>query len=179
MTDEERLLWRHLWRIPVEGTHFRRQASVGAYYPDFISHRLKLIVEVDGAHHSADDQLRRDEVRTRWFESQGYRVVRFWNHEIKKRTGFCARYNLCGDGRTEITPASARWCRRYWRLRGRHPAPALRADPPHQGEGGELNYARPALGTSLRGNPRPHAAQGGRRPQEDADRRSGRGGSDL
>ncbi|WP_352812352.1 DUF559 domain-containing protein [Mesorhizobium sp. M0387] len=27
MTDEERILWRHLWRIPVEGTHFRRQAS--------------------------------------------------------------------------------------------------------------------------------------------------------
>ncbi|WP_352812904.1 DUF559 domain-containing protein, partial [Mesorhizobium sp. M0387] len=26
MTDEERILWRHLWRIPVEGTHFRRQA---------------------------------------------------------------------------------------------------------------------------------------------------------
>ncbi|WP_367118502.1 endonuclease domain-containing protein, partial [Mesorhizobium sp.] len=83
MTDEERLLWRHLWRIPVEGTHFRRQASVSAYYPDFLSHRLKLIIEVDGSHHSADDQLRHDEVRTRWFESQGYRVVRFWNHEIK------------------------------------------------------------------------------------------------
>jgi very-short-patch-repair endonuclease len=83
MTDEERLLWRHLWRIPVEGTHFRRQASVGTYYPDFISNRLKLIIEVDGSHHSADDQLRHDERRTRWFESQGYRVVRFWNHEIK------------------------------------------------------------------------------------------------
>ncbi|WP_245489682.1 DUF559 domain-containing protein, partial [Mesorhizobium sp. M2D.F.Ca.ET.140.01.1.1] len=76
-------MWRHLWRIPVEGTHFRRQASVGGYYPDFISHRLKLIIEVDGSHHGADDQLRHDEARTRWFESQGYRVVRFWNHEIK------------------------------------------------------------------------------------------------
>lgn len=83
MTDEERTLWRHLWRIPVEGTHFRRQASVGTYFPDFISHRLKLIIEVDGAHHSFDAQQRHDEVRTKWFESQGYRVIRFWNHEIK------------------------------------------------------------------------------------------------
>ncbi len=83
MTDEERLLWRHLWRIPVEGTHFRRQASVGDYYPDFMSHRLKLIIEVDGFHHGFDDERRRDEVRTRWFESQGYRVIRFWNHEVK------------------------------------------------------------------------------------------------
>lgn len=83
MTDEERVLWRHLWLIPVEGTHFRKQASVGIYFPDFISHRLKLIIEVDGAHHSFDDQQRHDERRTKWFESQGYRVIRFWNHEIK------------------------------------------------------------------------------------------------
>ncbi|WP_246670982.1 MULTISPECIES: DUF559 domain-containing protein [unclassified Mesorhizobium] len=83
MTDEERTLWRHLWRIPVERHSFRKQASVGIYFPDFISHRLKLIVEVDGAHHSFDRQQRHDEIRTKWFESQGYRVIRFWNHEIK------------------------------------------------------------------------------------------------
>ncbi|MER9327182.1 DUF559 domain-containing protein [Mesorhizobium sp. M0488] len=83
MTDEERILWRHLWRIPVEGTHFRKQASIGIYFPDFISHRLKLIVEVDGAHHGFDDQQRHDELRTKWFENQGYRVIRFRNHEIK------------------------------------------------------------------------------------------------
>ncbi|RWE06825.1 MAG: DUF559 domain-containing protein, partial [Mesorhizobium sp.] len=90
MTDEERILWRHLWRIPVEGTHFRKQASVGIYFPDFMSRQLKLIIEVDGAHHSFDDQQRHDEVRTKRFETQGYRVIRFWNHEVKKRTGFRA-----------------------------------------------------------------------------------------
>jgi very-short-patch-repair endonuclease len=42
-----------------------------------------LIIEVDGAHHSFDDQRRHDEHRTKWFEGQGYRVIRFWNHEIK------------------------------------------------------------------------------------------------
>jgi very-short-patch-repair endonuclease len=140
MTDEERLLWRHLWRIPVEGTHFRRQASVGAYYPDFISHRLKLIVEVDGSHRNADDQLRHDEVRTRWFESQVYRVVRLWNHEIK----------------TNWIPCSIQFMRRWKNgnhtcicamvpkvLAAERPPPrpgATRRPSPSRG-GWELNYA--------------------------------------
>ncbi|GAA2860819.1 very-short-patch-repair endonuclease [Aminobacter niigataensis] len=84
MTDEERILWKHIWRIPVEGTHFRRQASLGIYFPDFISHRLKLIIEIDGAHHGFDDQRRHDQTRTLWLQSQGYRVIRFWNHEVKQ-----------------------------------------------------------------------------------------------
>ncbi|WP_432288451.1 endonuclease domain-containing protein [Aminobacter sp. BA135] len=73
-----------MWRIPVEGTHFRRQASLGVYFPDFVSHRLKLIIEVDGAHHGLDDQRRHDHTRTLWLESQGYCVLRFWNHEVKQ-----------------------------------------------------------------------------------------------
>ena len=52
MTDEERIVWHHLWRIPVEGTHFRKQAPIGPFYADFVSHRLKLIVEIDGATHA-------------------------------------------------------------------------------------------------------------------------------
>ena len=83
MTDEERVLWHHLWRIPVEGTHFRRQASLGVYFPDFVSHRLKLVIEIDGVPHSLEEQRRHDEKGTRWLRSQGYRVVRFWNDEVK------------------------------------------------------------------------------------------------
>ena len=84
MTDEERILWHHLWRIPVEGTHFRKQAPTGVYIADFISHRLKLVVEIDGVHHSLDGQLQHDQKRDSWFSSQGYRVIRFWNHEVKE-----------------------------------------------------------------------------------------------
>ena len=84
MTDEERILWRHLWRIPVEGTHFRRQAPVGRYIADFLSHRLKLAIELDGAQHRFEAHRVRDRERDRWFESQGYVVLRFWNHEVKK-----------------------------------------------------------------------------------------------
>ena len=84
MTDAERILWRHLWRIPIEGTHFRRQAPVGRYIADFLSHRLKLAIELDGAQHGFEAHRVRDRERDRWFESQGYVVLRFWNHEVKK-----------------------------------------------------------------------------------------------
>ncbi len=84
MTDEERILWSQIWRIPVEGTHFRKQASFGVYYPDFISHRLKLIIEIDGAQHGFNYQKLHDEKRTLWLQSQGYRVLRFWNHEVRQ-----------------------------------------------------------------------------------------------
>jgi len=84
MTDEERILWSQIWRIPVEGTHFRKQAILGRFYPDFVSHRLKLVIELDGGQHSEDATARRDAERDRWMESQGYRVLRFWNHEVRR-----------------------------------------------------------------------------------------------
>jgi hypothetical protein len=34
-TPPERLLWRALKELPMEGTHFRRQAPIGPYVVDF------------------------------------------------------------------------------------------------------------------------------------------------
>src|SRR5579864_6832678 len=47
MTDAERKLWWHLRRLPMEVSHFRRQASIGPYFADFASHRYRLVIEVD------------------------------------------------------------------------------------------------------------------------------------
>ena len=82
MTPAERRLWWHLDRIPVEETHFRRQAPVGPYVVDFVCHRARLIIEVDGSQHGFDQNRRSDEVRTEWLEAEGSRVMRFWNHEV-------------------------------------------------------------------------------------------------
>ncbi len=82
MTEAERRLWWHLDRIPVPGTHFRRQAPIGPYIVDFTCHRPKVVIEVDGAQHGFDQHAQNDVVRTEWLESQGYRVLRFWNREI-------------------------------------------------------------------------------------------------
>jgi very-short-patch-repair endonuclease len=81
-TPHERILWRALKEIPLEGTHFRRQAPIGRYVVDFFCPAKRLIIEVDGGHHNDDDDARRDRDRQHWLEKEGYRVVRFWNSEI-------------------------------------------------------------------------------------------------
>ena len=40
----------------------------------------KLIIELDGGQHA--DQEDYDAQRTAFLESEGYRVIRFWNHEV-------------------------------------------------------------------------------------------------
>jgi very-short-patch-repair endonuclease len=63
-------------------SHFRRQATIGPYFVDFTCHELKLVIEVDGGQHNKADCMVSDAARTQFLESQGYRVLRFWNHEV-------------------------------------------------------------------------------------------------
>jgi very-short-patch-repair endonuclease len=81
-TPHERILWRALKELPIEGTHFRRQAPIGPYVVDFFCPARKLIIELDGGHHNEDETAGRDRERQTWLEQEGYRVVRFWNSEI-------------------------------------------------------------------------------------------------
>jgi very-short-patch-repair endonuclease len=78
-TDVEKLLWQHLRQPPFKEHHFRRQATIGPYFCDFASHKLKLVIELDGGQH-ADNPA--DARRTAELESKGYRVLRFWNNEV-------------------------------------------------------------------------------------------------
>jgi very-short-patch-repair endonuclease len=45
---------------------------------DFASHRRRLVIEVDGGQHTRTA----DEVREKVIESEGYSILRFWNHEV-------------------------------------------------------------------------------------------------
>ena len=81
-TDAEAKLWHHLWRIPIEGTHFRRQVPIGRYFADFACHQIGMIIEIDGGQHAEDAARLHDEQRTAFLVAQGYHVVRFWNHEV-------------------------------------------------------------------------------------------------
>jgi very-short-patch-repair endonuclease len=82
MTDAERRLWRYLRRHFLD-VHFRRQVPIGPYIVDFACLRRMLVVEIDGGQHMGSPE---DEVRDRWLGSRGYRVLRFWNHEVLKNT---------------------------------------------------------------------------------------------
>ena len=79
-TDAERALWRRLRNRQLAGWKFRRQVSMGKYIVDFVCYERKLAIEVDGGHHQ--ERVPFDTARTAWLESQGFRVLRFWNHEV-------------------------------------------------------------------------------------------------
>ena len=81
-TDAERTLWRHLRYRGISGHKFRRQQLVGAYIVDFICYERRLIIELDGGQHNEQVAVAYDVERTVWLESQGFRVLRFWNHQV-------------------------------------------------------------------------------------------------
>ena len=82
LTDAERILWAGLRDFKQAGLHFRRQAPFGKYIADFACHNAKLIVELDGDQHGADDAVIYDAERTTYLESCGYRVIRFSNGDV-------------------------------------------------------------------------------------------------
>ena len=80
MTDAEQLLWRHLRRGQLDGFKFRRQHPFGNYILDFVCLEAKLIIEVDGGQHVANEE--EDAKRSAVLNKAGFRVLRFWNHEV-------------------------------------------------------------------------------------------------
>ena len=83
-TDAEIKLWSALKNRQLGNFKFRRQSPVGKYVADFICHEKTLIVEVDGGQHM--EASRKDDERTAWLVSQGYRVIRFWNDQVLEET---------------------------------------------------------------------------------------------
>ena len=80
MTDAEQQLWKHLRRGQLDGFKFRRQHPFGDYILDFVCLEARLIIEVDGGQHVANEI--EDAKRTAVLNKAGFRVLRFWNHEV-------------------------------------------------------------------------------------------------
>jgi len=80
-TKAERILWHRL-RGSQLGVKFRRQVPLEGYIVDFVCFEKKVIVELDGSQHAAPAHRRRDTQRDAILERLGFRVLRFWNHEI-------------------------------------------------------------------------------------------------
>ncbi|MBE7535035.1 MAG: endonuclease domain-containing protein [Anaerolineales bacterium] len=79
LTPAERKLWAVI-RNGQLGVNFRRQHAIGIYIPDFVCVEKKLIIELDGSQHL--EQKEYDEKRTKFLNSLGYKVIRFWNHDV-------------------------------------------------------------------------------------------------
>ena len=82
-TDAERRLWAVLRDRRLQGYKFRRQHPIGRFIVDFACTKHRLVIEADGGQH---DENPSDARRTAWLESQGWRVIRFWNNDMLANT---------------------------------------------------------------------------------------------
>jgi very-short-patch-repair endonuclease len=83
LTDSERRLWFRLNNRQLGGHKFVRQEPIGPYIADFVCRRQKVVVELDGSQHIESGS---DRVRDAFLASHGYRVLRFWNEEVRSNT---------------------------------------------------------------------------------------------
>jgi very-short-patch-repair endonuclease len=84
LTPQEVKLWVRLRELRALGFHFRRQSPLGSYIVDFECRKARLVVEVDGGQHNLDSGLRADAKRDTDLQHDGYRVLRFWNHDVDR-----------------------------------------------------------------------------------------------
>jgi very-short-patch-repair endonuclease len=81
-TSAERRLWERLRRQQVAGFRFRRQVILAGSIADFACFEARMVIEVDGATHSTDEEIASDVARSAALAMQGYDVLRFTNDDV-------------------------------------------------------------------------------------------------
>ena len=81
-TDVERKLWFALRDRRFHRFKFRRQQPIGPYVADFVCFEAKLVIELDGDQHGQVSNEVYDRARSERLKADGFRVIRFWNHEL-------------------------------------------------------------------------------------------------
>lgn len=107
-TDAEQTLWARLRDRQLCGAKFRRQHPIGPFVTDFCCPKRKLVVELDGGQHA--EEIAADQKRSRFLEAQGYRVLRFWNHDVLSDTASVLERiaEVLGDPHPSPLPERAR-----------------------------------------------------------------------
>jgi very-short-patch-repair endonuclease len=77
-TAEERAIWALLRETR---PRFTRQLPVGPYIVDLACRSRRVAVELDGSQHL--DASSYDAARTAFLERLGWRVLRFWNSDVR------------------------------------------------------------------------------------------------
>ncbi|ATA72906.1 leucine--tRNA ligase [Capnocytophaga sp. H4358] len=81
MTQAETILWEKLKSKKLDAK-FRRQHVIGDYIVDFVCLAKRLIIEIDGGYHNAENQQVLDKERTEILNELGFEVIRFTNEEV-------------------------------------------------------------------------------------------------
>ena len=81
-TRAEALLWSQLRGRDLEGRKFHRQFPIGPYVVDFICWSERLVIEIDGGQHDANEGREAD--RTRWLRAQGFSLLASGTTRLRK-----------------------------------------------------------------------------------------------
>jgi len=100
-TNVERKLWYRFNNRQLAGHKFVRQESIGPYIVDFVCRERRLVVELDGSQHA---ESQHDQKRDMYLAAQGYRVMRFWDHEINQNLDGILETILVTLRQTELAP---------------------------------------------------------------------------
>ncbi|HTQ15401.1 MAG TPA: DUF559 domain-containing protein [Rhizomicrobium sp.] len=85
LTAEEFKIWCRLKELNRRsGFNFRRQVPFRGYILDFVEHRAKVAIEIDGSQHGETPAIARDAKRDGLLRDEGYLVLRFWNREVNE-----------------------------------------------------------------------------------------------
>ena len=84
-TGCEQRLWAQLRGRRLGDFKFVRQLPAGHHVADFACRERALIIEVDGATHSTDEEAAYDARRTLYFKNCGWRVLRVMNEDVVRR----------------------------------------------------------------------------------------------
>jgi len=86
MTDSEHVLWSRLRAKQLFGIPVYRQKPIGDYVVDFFIPKAKLLIEVDGSQHSANENTEKDRKRDAYMKGVGLQILRFKSNAVLKET---------------------------------------------------------------------------------------------
>jgi cyclase len=82
LTPAEQIFWLRL-KEQFPKYKFRRQHPISIYIADFYSHKLKLVIEIDGPIHNSNEAKFNDQKRQHDLENLNLMVIRFTNDQVK------------------------------------------------------------------------------------------------
>lgn len=88
----EGVLWQALRRNQLHGWGFRRQSPLGEFVVDFLCHKPKLIVEVDGPVHDDAERQAFDTARTAKLEALDYLLIRVKERAVREDVARVTRW---------------------------------------------------------------------------------------
>ena len=86
MTEAEQALWQRIRHKQIQGVQFYRQKPLFAFVVDFYCPAAKLVIELDGSQHFAEEHQGKDQERDAALAGSGLRVLRFDNRQILLET---------------------------------------------------------------------------------------------